>query len=197
MQNFIQNSLNKNSGSRSLGSSLYSWIYKPQKSNKWLFGLLSVLAVAVFFGYSYLDQILPWLKKVPAIVVYGVIMALGWFLQTLQKKGKDQEWILYEKGYKVIYLNKSGEGESRVGYWQDFKTCTYDEKSVKLITDTPFKGNVNIPVKTNVMEVYSLCRERISIAHSKKMYDSAPELQRPNTPEQRHLMRKERQERTD
>jgi hypothetical protein len=197
MQNFLQQSLNKEENNRSLGTSLYSWMYKQEKSSKWIFALLSILAVAVFFAYSYLDQILPFLKKIPALAVYAIIMALGWILQNFQKKGKDQEWTIYENGYKVTYLSKTGQGESRVGYWHDFKTCSYSEDSVKLISAQPLKGNVKMPVRTNVMEVYSICREYISIAHSKKLYDSAPVIQRPNTREQRHLMRKQQEDQNE
>ncbi|MBD3385141.1 hypothetical protein GF407_09455 [candidate division KSB1 bacterium] len=197
MQNFLKQGLNKDESNHSLGTSLYSWMYKPEKSSKWIFALLSIVAVAVFFAYSYLDQILPFLKKIPALAVYGIIMALGWILQNFQKQGKDQEWTLYENGYKVTYLSKTGQGETRMGYWGDYKTCSYSDDSVKLISDQPLKSNVKMPVKTNVMEVYSICREHISIAHSKKLYDSAPVIQRPDTREQRHLMRKAQEKRNE
>lgn len=175
-----------------LGSVLTSWKYKPEKSNKFLYAVLGLLGAFVIFTVTYGPQLLPWLKEIPTIFIYAALFLISPLLKYVTTKGRDQDWTLYEHGYSVIYVGKNNQHEERIGFWRNFKSCTYDSKGVILIPATALQRSVRINTSNNVTEVYSIVRERISIEQSAKMEGSFRAPQRPRTREQKQLARTEK-----
>jgi len=175
-----------------LGTVITSWRYKPQKSNKFLYAALGVIGAFIIFTVMYGPQLLPWLKSIPTIVIYAVLFLISPLLKLLSIRGRDQDWALYEHGYIVVYIGKNNEREERIGFWRNFRSCTYDSKGVKLIPAVPFQKAVRINAPRNVMEIYSICRERISMAQAESLETAVRVPGRPNTREQRQLSRAER-----
>ncbi len=184
---------NQDDGLADLGKPLMSWMYKPKKSNKFLFYLLGLLGAAVIFFLAYGSDWLPWLRKVPEYAVYILFLVFGPVVNFLRSKGKDQEWTLYEYGFVVRYLgqNKSGAAGS-AGYWRDYKSAIYSSNKVILIPVSSTRRKIKIPVDRNVIPVYSLCRERVSIAQSAALQGKMRRPTTPDTPEQRRIARMER-----
>ncbi len=149
-----------------LGELLTSWKYIPTRSNKFLFFILGILGGLVLFLIYYGENLIPWLKKLPAIFIYITLFLISPFLKYLSGLGKDQEWSLFKKGYIVRTVDKDKVTEEKTGWWKDFKSCTYDAKGVKLIPKTALQRPVRIFALQNTTAVYSICREQISIAYA-------------------------------
>ncbi len=152
-----------------LGDLLTSWKYVPTRSNKFLFFILGILGGLVLFLIYYGENLIPWLKKLPAIFIYIALFMISPFLKYLSGLGKDQEWSLFKNGYIVRIIDKDKVTEERVGWWRNFKSCTYDAKGVKLIPGSAMQRPVRIFAPQNTTAVYSICREQISIALAHKI----------------------------
>ncbi len=176
-----------------LGKPLITWMYKPQKSNKFLYYLLGLLFAVVFFLFTYGSQLAPWLRKIPDYAVYLVFILFGPAVNLMRSLGKDQEWTLYEHGFRVRYIDKNNNaGNEKIGLWRDYKSAEYRDQQVTLIPRGAGRRKVKIRAPKNVMEVYSLCRERISIAQAANLQSKMRQPTVPNTPEQRRLAKLER-----
>jgi len=149
-----------------LGTEIKSWVYKPPKSNKFLYATLGVLGTFVLFMIYYGEQVLPWIKRLPPVLIYIVLFMLSPLLKYLSTLGREQEWALYSQGYLLRLRSKNNQREERIGWWRDFASCTYDSKGVLLISRSPMRRNVRVAAAHNVMEVYTICRERISRIHA-------------------------------
>ena len=177
----------------SLGKKLMSWVYKPKISSTWIILAVGVVGGLVLFLILYGEELLPWLKNVPDMAYYVLFLALGPALNFIKSIGKDQEWTLHEKGFSVRYLNKGqGIGEEKFGSWADYKSCTYDSNGVTLVSDSPIRKNLKMHVPVNVMEVYTICRERISMAQSEKLHSGREAPSTPKSPEQKRMSKLER-----
>ena len=175
------------------GRQLMSWVYKPQKSNKFLFYILGLLGAAAIFLFTYGAELVPWLDKFPQYAIYIVFLLIGPALNFMRSLGKDQEWTLYENGFEVYYLEKSkGQKNKTTGHWRDYKSATYGADFVLLIPSSAARRKLKIRIALSVMEVYSLCRERISLAQAENLQNRMRRPQTPNTPEQRRVAQMER-----
>ena len=175
-----------------LGSVISSWIYKPPKSNKFLYAALGVIAALAMFITYYGDHLLPWIKHIPSFMFYVAIFMLSPLIKYLGTLGKDEVWTLYEHGYVMARQEKGATRDERMGFWKDFSGCNYDRKGVTLIPAIPLRPRMRIKASYNVMEVYSIARDRISTAHAQTVSQSVQPPARPNTWEQRQLHRAER-----
>ncbi len=177
----------------SYGRVLISWIYKPKKSRQFIFYLLGLIAALGIFAVMYGEQFLPWLKKIPETLIYVIFLALGPLLNLLRSFGKTQEWTLFEHGYSVRYSNEGKtSGEEKHESWEDYKSCTYDADSVTLIPVQTLKRRVKMHAAMNAMEIYSICRERISIAQARVLHRPTRTPSTPNTPERRRMAKMEK-----
>jgi hypothetical protein len=176
-----------------LGKTIISWVYTPRKSNKFLYAAAGVVLGLIVAVILYGEELLPWLKKVPSILIYLVLVGLSPLLKELSGRRKSQEWILAANGFAVKMFDKGKASQvSRAGYWPDYKSCRYDKKGVKLLPLIPLRPSVRIYASNNIMEVYSICRERISMAQAVRLDKSSTTSVRPNTREQRQIERVER-----
>jgi hypothetical protein len=151
-----------NKQKRNLGTFITSWIYKPPKSNKFLYAALGVFVSLIFFTLSYGEQLLPWLKRVPAVAIYFFIFLIPPIARFVSGLNKEQQWTLYENGYMFTVRGGQEQQAEKTGYWTDFTTCSYSGIQVKLMPKSNFRLAVKISTAGNVMEVYSICRERIA-----------------------------------
>lgn len=191
MANFLKGSANAQT---SYGRVLTSWIYKPKKSKQFLFYILGLVAALGVFAAMYGEQFLPWIKKIPDTFIYILFLAAGPLLNLFRSAGKTQEWTLYERGYSVRYTGEGKtSGEEKHESWEEYKSCTYDSESVTLIPVQPYKRKVKMRAAVNAMEIYSICRERISIAQAKVLHRPTRMPSTPNTPEHRRLARLEKE----
>jgi hypothetical protein len=180
----------RQSKSVDFGRQLASWVYKPQKSNKFVFYILGLLGALAIFIFTYGKSLAPWLDKIPDYAVYLIFLVFGPAAKFFRSMGKDQEWTLYEHGFVVRYIDKNkGGSASTSGDWQDYKSATYTTDLVVLIPSSPARKKIKVHVAQNVMEIYSLCRERISIAQTAKLQNLMRRPTTPNTPEQRRVAR--------
>jgi hypothetical protein len=191
VKDFFGESLGGSPDKSALGNVLSTWKIEQKKSSKFLFAAIAVIGGLLITFFMYFDHLVPFLKKIPSIVIYGLIFLLSPLLNFFTGKSKDQDWTLYENGYTVLYRGKSGGGQEKIGFWRDFTSCTYDKNGVKLVSQNPFKKGIKIRTKGNVTEVYSIARERISMAVAQKLDKAVKVPSRPNTPEQRKLHRAE------
>lgn len=176
-----------------LGETITSWVYTPRKSNKFLYATAGVILGLVVAVILYGEDLLPWLKKVPSMFIYLVLVGLSPLLKELSGRRKSQEWILGADGFAVKILDKGKASVvSKAGYWPDYKSCQYDKKGVKLLPRISLRPSVRIYASNNIMEVYSICRERISMAQAVRLDKSSTSPVRPNTREQRQIDRAER-----
>ena len=194
MKDLLEKSLGMQIDKNLLGNTLTSWRYVPKKSNKFLYAALSVLGGLVIALAVYGPELIPWLKKIPTIAIYALFFLISPILKYFSSLGKDQIWTLYEHGYSVLYVGKEGAGEERIGWWRDFTSATYDAEGVRLIPRNPFKKTVRIPARGNVTEIYSIARERISMAQAERIEQSVRAPARPKTREQRSLRKSEQRE---
>lgn len=178
--------------SDTLGKQVKSWIYKPPKSNKFVYYIIGLLLLAAIFAVTFGEEILPILKELPDIVIYALPFIIGPLVSYFKSRNKDHEYTLYEHGFQIKYL-KDGRytGEEGMGYWHDYDRVTYDDKGVKLISSNPAKRNFRIRAQVNVMEIYSICRERISIVQAKRLDSKSKAPGPPNTKEQRRVAKME------
>lgn len=190
--NVLANNLMQQTNKSQLGNAITTWLYKPPKSNKLLLFIAILIIGLIVFLPAIADSMLPWLKKIPSIVFYLLILMIGPLMKYIGGLSKDQEWTLYQNGYGVVHKVKDKQPEERIGLWKDYTSCSYDQKSVYLIPENPLKGRVKIPTLVNAVEIYSICRERISMVRSIQLDKSVHAPQRPNTREQRRLHRHER-----
>jgi hypothetical protein len=174
-----------------LGNVISTWKYSAKKSSKFLFTAITVIGGLLITFIYYFDHLLPFLKNIPSIVIYGLVFLISPLLKYFTGKGKNQIWTLYEHGYSVLYEGKTGGGEERFGFWRDYTTCSYDSSGVKLISGNPLKKSLKIPTIGNVTEVYSIARERISMASAEKLDKAVKVPGRPRTKEQRQLLKAE------
>jgi hypothetical protein len=175
----------------SLGKTISSWVYKPAKSDKFWLAAVGLVVALVVFTINWGDKLLPWIKHIPSFLFYVAIFLLSPLIKYLSTVGKDEVWTLYENGYSMAKQEKGALQDVRMGYWKDYSGCTYDHKGVKLIPAAPMRPGVRIKASYNVMEVYSIARDRISAAHAEKINQSVQPPARPNTWEQRQLQRAE------
>ena len=175
-----------------LGSSITSWLYKPSRSNKFLFAALAVIGALVIFTIFYGEQLLPkWVKNLPQIFMYIALFLLSPLLKYLKAMGGDQEWTLYEKGFVVATIGKGHERAERIGFWKDYSGCSYSGAVIRLFSKSAAKRSARIPTTGNVMEVYSLCRERISMAQALELDKASRAPGKPKSKEQQRLDRME------
>ncbi len=175
-----------------LGKMLTSWIYKPPKSNKFLYYILGVLGALVIFMVYWGKDLLPWIKKIPSMLIYAVVFLITPLVNLLKGMGKDEEWTLYENGFVVVKKQNNTAVSQRVGHWRDYSRCSYDKKGVKLYSDVPVQPALRIHVAMNKMEIYAICRERISMAAAQKLDKAVKPPERPKTREQRQLKHAEK-----
>ncbi|MBD3373993.1 hypothetical protein GF406_03065 [candidate division KSB1 bacterium] len=154
---------------RRVGKQHMSWLYKPERSRKLLytiFGIILALAAAIYwFG----ADLLPFLQKVPVYIVYALIFLAGPIANWVTKQGKDQEWTLYEKGYRLRIIDGSNIKSTEYGFYNDFDTVSYNEKGVKLKSNNPIQKSVLMRTRGNTMAVYMYVRERLGIEETEKM----------------------------
>jgi hypothetical protein len=192
MIDFLKNSGDKDHAS--LGRELVSWVYKPKKSNRFLIYILGLLGALIVFAVMYGSRFLPWLEKLPDALIYILFLAIGPLLNYFRSFGKSQQWSLHEYGYRVKYMNEGkGTGDEKINYWHEFSTCTYDANVVTLVPRTRFKSKVKLRTSRNAMEIYSICRERISIAQAARLHRKTRAPKTPDTPEQRRMAKIEKQ----
>jgi hypothetical protein len=175
----------------SLGTTISSWVYKPAKSDKFWFAALGVIGALAVFVIYWGDKLLPWIKHIPSFLFYVAIFLLSPLIKYLSTMGKDEVWTLYEHGYSMAKQEKGSLQDERMGFWKDFSGCSYDSKGVKLIPAMPMRPGVRIRASFNVMEVYTIARDRISSAHAQMLNQSVQPPARPKTWEQRQLHRAE------
>ncbi len=190
----IKNLINKwddEEEQKNLGSVITSWLYKPKKSKKFLFYILGLLVSIAVFLFFYGEQLLPWIKKIPAIVLYLLFFIITPVIKFFSSKSMDQQWVLYTKGFVVQYISNRGDQSQKTGFWSDFTRCTYDKNYVILEPQSRFQKKIKIPTNLNLMEIYAICRERTSIAQAEKLDKSVRAPEFSNTKIQRHLMKKQ------
>jgi len=185
--NSIFDQLKTDTEAPDLGSFITSWKYSPSRSNKFLFSALGVIGALVVFGIYYGEQILPWIKNIPAALIYILLFLLSPILKYIGGLGKDQEWTLFRNGYKLRVLQKNKALEERIGWWKDYRTCNYDDKSVRLFPKSSLQRSVRIFAPHNKIEVYSICREQITLAQVKVIETSQHRGRHNLTPQQRYL----------
>jgi hypothetical protein len=151
-----------NKPQRSLGTVITAWIYKPSRSNKFLYAAFGVFVSLILFTLSYGEQLLPWLKRVPAAAIYPLFFLIPPIARFVSGLNKEQQWTLYENGYVFTVRGGQGQRVEKNGYWKDFVTCSYSGNHVKLIPKAYFRLAVKIRTAGNVMGVYSICREKIA-----------------------------------
>jgi len=191
MVNFLKTS---DKDHASFGRPLTSWVYKPKKSKRFVIYIVGLVVALGVFSIMYGSQFLPWLKKIPDGVLYVIFLALGPLMNLFRSIGKTQEWALYERGFSLkLTAEGKGMGQERFESWDNFKSCTYDSNSVTLIPVHNFKRKVKMRAAVNAMEIYSICRERISIAQANVLHRSTRMPSTPNTPEQRRMAKLERE----
>lgn len=166
MKNFLNKTTSPPDRKSALGTEITSWVYRPPKSNRFLLAALGVVGTFILFMMYYGEQVLPWIKKLPSVLIYIVLFMLSPLLKYLSNLGREQEWALYSQGYLLRLRGKNNQREERIGWWRDFASCSYDNKGVLLISKSPMRRNVRLSASHNVMEVYAICRERISMIHT-------------------------------
>ncbi len=176
----------------SFGRVLTSWVYKPQKSKRFLFYIFGLVVALGIFIATYGSRFLPLLEKIPETLLYVVFLALGPLLNLFKSMGKNQEWTLFEHGFSVKYTTEGkAAGDEKFDLWEKYKSCTYDSNSVTLIPAQRFGRKVKMRASVNAMEIYSMCRERISIAQAQVLHRPTRFPKTPNTPEQRRMAKLE------
>jgi hypothetical protein len=192
MVDFIKMSGNRDTNS--LGNSMTSWVYRSKRSSSFTAYVIGLLGAAVIFVFLYGRHLVPLLRRIPDGAVYVFIFIVGPALNLLKSLGKDRQYALFENGFTVLILSKgAAAGETKVGYWADYSGCNYNSDSVTLFSNGVLKKKIRLMVNSNVPAVYSICRERISLAQAKKLHASNPAPSTPNTPEQRRLKSFEKQ----
>ncbi len=175
-----------------LGKVIKSWIYEPPKSNKFVYYIIGLLLLVAIFAVTIGEEILPILKDLPDFFIYALPFIIGPLVSYFKSRGKDHEYTLYEHGFHIRYLkDKKYTGEEEMSKWHDYDKVTYDEKGVKLISNNPAKRNFRIRAQVNVMEIYSICRERISIVQAERLDSKSKAPGPPNTKEQRRVAKME------
>jgi hypothetical protein len=178
----------------SLGRVLTSWVYKPKKSKRFIFYILGLVVALGFFFVTYGSRFLSLLEKIPETLLYIVFIALGPLLNLFKSIGKTQEWTLFERGFSVKYTTEGkGTGDEKFVLWEKFISCTYDSDSVTLIPVHKFGRKIKMRASVNAMEIYSICRERISIAQAEVLHRPTRSPKTPDTPEQRRMARLEKE----
>ncbi|MBN1482168.1 hypothetical protein EH223_07920 [candidate division KSB1 bacterium] len=191
MADFFKTSIEKDKSS--LGRQLVSWVYKPKKSNRFVFYILGLVGALALFIVMYGSRFLPWLEKLPDALIYVLFLAIGPVLNFFKSLGKTQEWTLYERGFVVKYMNQGkGTGDERFEAWHHYKSCTYEGNSVTLLPAHQLKRKVKMRTAMNAIEIYSICRERISIAQAEVLHHQVRTVKTPDTPEQRRMAQLEK-----
>jgi len=175
-----------------LGKVVISWLHKQPRSNKFLFAAFGVLGALIVFTIFYGPKLLPWLKSVSSWVQYLALLLLTPLFKYVSSLGKDKMWTIYEHGFLVRLTHEGKILQQRMGMWSDYSGCTYDNKGVRLIPKMGLRRSMRMECTTNRMEVYSICRERISVANAISLATKIKAPERPRTREQRHLQRLER-----
>ncbi|MBN1560025.1 hypothetical protein JW998_07225 [candidate division KSB1 bacterium] len=189
---FLQTSVEKDRAS--LGRLLMSWIFAPRKSNRFVLYLLGLIGALFVFTLLYGSHFLPWLERVPDALIYVLFLAAGPLLNLFRSLGKTQEWTLYERGFSVKYINRGkGTGDERFYSWHHYKSCAYDSKVVTLFPVQRLARKIKMRTDMNGMAIYTICRERISIAQADALHHATRQASTPNTPEQRRLARLDKQ----
>lgn len=192
MADFLKMSENRDMSS--LGNSMTSWIYRSKRSSSFTVYIIGLLGAVVIFMLLYGRHFVPLLKRIPDGAVYVFIFIIGPALNVLKALGKDRQYTLYENGFTVLSLSKgAAAGENKVGYWGDYAACSYNSNSVTLFSTGVLKRKNRLMVASNVSSVYSICRERISLAQAKKLHTSNPAPSAPDTDVQRRLKSFEKQ----
>ena len=174
-----------------LGKEIITWQHKKSKSNKFLVAAIGLIIALVIFTIFYGPRLLPWLKSVATWIQYLVIISLTPLIKYVSSLGRDRRWSLYENGYLMQLVHQGKIIQQKMGFWKDYTKCEYDQKGVILIPRISFRGKIRINTTTNRMEVYSIVRERISMAHAESLQAAVKAPERPNTKEQRRIQRME------
>jgi len=82
-----------------------------------------------------------------------------------------------------------------IGWWKDFKSCTFDAKGVKLIPVSALQRSVRILAPHNTTAVFSICREQISIAYANKIEGSVKIPVKSRSSQQKYLDKMEKKHR--
>jgi len=175
--------LNRDSGGadlHNLGSEITSWMVNPGRANRTFFTVVGILVTLAIVAWPILRDFLPLLKMIPAILLYGLIFFIAPLVRRFNNQGKKQEWTLFKNGYRVRYLSRQNSGESKTGYWKEYKTCTVESSGIKLIPVQPFARTTRMPVPVNVMGIYSIVRECISLAQTQELEKQGPIPAKPN-----------------
>lgn len=161
MQNLL-----KNTNVQSLGSQIISWTYKPAKAQKTIFAILAVIGGLALAVILYGSQFFPWLKKFGSYVLYIAVFALSPLVKYFVGLSKDYYYELYDHGFLIHRRSAKGLEPIKSALWEEFNSCQKLDKGVKLVTRMPFERGVVLYAKSNIMEVLSICREKINIAKS-------------------------------
>lgn len=154
----------KNIDHQSLGDSITTWVYKPAKTQKTVFTILGVLGGLLITFIIYGSQFFPWFKKVSTYLLYLAIFALSPLVKYLSAMGKDYYYELYSNGFVIHRKSSRGFEIIRQASWDAFESCHRVANGVKLAPKTPFERSTKLNASANLMEVFSICSEKINNA---------------------------------
>ncbi len=174
--------------SRDMGKLLMSWVYRAERSRSFIAYLVGLVGAAAIFIIFYARHFVPWLNKVPDMLLYLFVFTIGPLLNVIKMIGRDRRYELYENGFIAVPVAKEKPvGEAKVGYWHDYASCSYTAKSVVLSPDSPWKGKAVLRLNANAAAVYAVCREQINLAQTKRLTSMSRKIEAPDTYEQRKL----------
>ncbi len=154
----------KNIDPQSLGDPITTWVFKPAKTQKTVFTILGVLGGLLITFIIYGSQFFPWFKKISTYLLYLAIFALSPLVKYLSAMGKDYYYELYVNGFVIRRKGSRGLEIIRQAAWDAFESCQRVADGVKLASKTPFERSVKLNATANVMEVFSICSEKINNA---------------------------------
>ncbi|RPI01377.1 MAG: hypothetical protein EHM72_06615 [Calditrichaeota bacterium] len=155
---------------RQLGNSITSWSYKPKYSVSLIVFLVGLVIAGIIFSLTYLRHLAPWLNKIPSSLIYVLLLFIGPLLNIIRGLGRERRYTLYELGLTIdVKVNDASPGEQKVHDWLEFSGCKYDEKGVTLLSSAKIPKRIRLLSSANAAGIYSICRDRISQAHSRKM----------------------------
>jgi hypothetical protein len=158
---------------RPMGNSITSWRYKPKYSVSLIVFLAGLVVAGIIFSLTYLRHLAPWLNKIPSSLIYVLLLFIGPLLNILRGLGRERRYTLYEHGLTIDFkVNDASPGEQKTYEWLEFSGCRYDDKGVTLSSSEKIPRRIRLLSTANVVGIYSICRDRISQAHSRKLQSS-------------------------
>lgn len=154
----------KNSNQPTMGDPITTWVFKPAKTRKTVFTILGVLGGLLITFIIYGSQFFPWFKKISTYVLYIAIFALSPLVKYLGGMGKDYYYELYSNGFIIRRKGSHGFEVVRQEAWDVFESCQRVADGVKLVPKTPFERSVKLNASANLIEVFSICSEKINNA---------------------------------